>query len=141
MTPRQYRRLPYALFAVLLVLDVGRLVMEKLAAVSTFNAGPSFYLGLLRQPWLWGVVVVGPFQLWVWTRILARTKLSVAYAISSLSYPLTAGVSQLVFNDPIGCRVWSGVLLIGLGVALVSRPEAERGPASPETDMLAARAG
>ena len=117
-TPR--RTIPYRLFAILLMLDVLVLVIEKTAALHAKGVPASFYLRLITQPWLWCGLALGPLQLWVWTRILARTELSLAYPVSSLSYPLTMVAAQLVFRESLSLTVWVGALFITLGVAIVS---------------------
>ncbi len=75
---------------------------------------------------MWLGIGLGPLQLWVWTGILARTELSLAFPISSLCYPLTMVAAQLVFREQLGWQVWVGALLITLGVAIVSDTSAER---------------
>ena len=126
MIPRTARRIPYKLFAALLVLDVAVLLIEKTAALYAADA-PAFYFGLMSQPWLWLSLGLGPVQLWTWTTILARTDLSLAYPVSSLSYPLTMLAARLVFGEHLGLRVWTGALCIVAGVMVVGSTADGRG--------------
>ncbi len=128
MTPRwpSQTRIPYALFAILLLLDVVVLLIEKTAALRAAGGPQAFYLGVVQQPWLWCGLALGPIQLWIWTTILSRTELSLAYPVSSLSYPLTMVAAQLMFKEHLSYHVWLGALGITAGVALVSRPPARQ---------------
>ncbi len=86
---------------------------------------------LVVQGWTWVGIGLALLQLWVWTGILARTELSLAFPISSLCYPLTMVAAQYVFREPLGWSVWAGALLITLGVAIVSSTSAARGAVTP----------
>ena len=122
MTLRSLNRniIPVGLFAILLVLDVSALVFEKVATmVSVKDVHTTFYLSLIRQPWLWFGLAIGPFQLWIWTGILTRTELSVAYPISSISYLLTMVVAQFVFGEQLGWQVWLGAFFMTVGIAVI----------------------
>ena len=68
---------------------------------------------------MWLATALSPLQLLVWTKILERTDLSVANAISSLSYPLTIIASSLFLHEAIPSQAWFGSLLITIGVAMV----------------------
>ena len=118
---RLSQRIPYGCFAVLLVLDVLALLAEKMAALQSSGTGLVFYASLAKQVWTWLGLGLGPLQLWVWTRILARTELSVAYPLSNFSYPLTMIAAELVFREQLNGAVWLGALLITVGIAIVSR--------------------
>ncbi len=119
-------RIPYGRFAVLIALNVLALLAEKMAAIHSSGTGLIFYKHLVTQGWMWLGIGLGPLQLWVWTGILARTELSLAFPISSLCYPLTMVAAQLVFREQLGWEVWVGALLITLGVAIVSSTSVER---------------
>jgi len=126
MTGIQRRGLPYGLFALLLVLDVFALLAEKMAAIHSSGTGLAFYASLVKQLWTWVGIGLGPLQLWVWTQILARTELSLAYPISSLSYPLTMVAAQWLFREHLPLPVWWGALLITVGVAIVGGGAGDR---------------
>ncbi len=114
--------IPIGLFSILLVIDVLVLLFEKIAALHAHALEGNdilFYISLLKTPWMWLGVGLGPFQLWVWTKILARTDLSLAYCVSSLSYPLTIITAQFLLKEHLSLPVWLGVLLITMGVIIV----------------------
>jgi drug/metabolite transporter (DMT)-like permease len=120
--PRPYQRLPYLLFAVLLVLDTSSFLLDKLAsrhALETGAEGIHFYLTVASQPWIWGGFAIAPFQLLTYTRILKRVDLSLAYPITALAFPFTMLISQLGFGEHLTLPVWCGALLITAGVAVL----------------------
>jgi drug/metabolite transporter (DMT)-like permease len=112
-------KLPVALFAVLTVLDTSVFVLDKIASLHAVDVGGPFYLRVVTQPWIYLAFALGPFQLLVWTRILKRIDLSLAYPLTTISYLATMLVSQLVFKEPLGVRVWAGAVLITAGVAVL----------------------
>ena len=103
----------------LLLLDVLIMLVQKLAANNAQEGSTSFYISLLTQPLAWIGLGLAPLQLLVWTKILSRTELSIAYPISSFSYPLTMFVAQLMLGEHLNFKVWFGALLITIGVAIV----------------------
>ncbi len=114
------RRIPLGLFAILIALDVTVRLLEKMAVLGpTIDRHSAFALTLLQQPWWWLGLGLGPFQLWAWMCILARTELSVAYPLLSIGYPLTMAAAWLVFHESLSWQVWLGALFITVGVAIV----------------------
>ena len=114
------RHLPMGLLTILIFLDVAVRLLEKAAVVgSLMDSHAAFALNLMKQPWWWLGLALGPLQLWVWTGILARTELSVAYPLSSIGYPLTMATAWLVFNEQLGWQVWLGAAFMTVGIALV----------------------
>lgn len=111
-------KFPVKLMIALLVIDVMVMVFYKAAELSV-PANQPYYSYLAMQPALWLGLVFSLLQLWTWTSILARTKLSVAYPIASLSYPLTMLAAQWIFSERLNIYVWLGGLLITLGVAII----------------------
>ena len=116
------KSLPLHLFAVLLCMDVCSLVLEKVGSASAGNAVGQeldFYWRLIHVPWAWVGVALGPLQLLVWSKILSKTDLSVAYPVSSLCFPLTMLTAALVLHEHISLSAMAGALLISCGVAIV----------------------
>lgn len=107
-------------FSLLLLVDVLSLVFEKLASINTSGTGLAFYLNLLKQPYMWLGIGMGPIQLFIWKYILARTELSLAYPLTSLCYPLTMLFSVVFLKEKLDLTVWIGGLLITIGVAVLN---------------------
>lgn len=125
-------RVPIFLFAALLTTDVSVLVFEKIGAAAAGDAVGnelSFYLKLACLPWTWAVIVLSPIQLVIWSKILSKTDLSLAYPVSSLCFPFTMIASFFVFNDKVSPEAMLGALLITLGIAVVTgEKEVETSP-------------
>ncbi len=116
---KQGKSISYVLLAPLLVLDVAIMLFEKIAANSALGEGVDYYLSLLCIPWTWLALFFAASQLWVWTKILSKTELSVAYPMSSFSYPLIVLAAQIFLGEKCSLKMWLGVLFITIGVALV----------------------
>src|SRR5277367_5870318 len=110
------------LFMMLLTVDVTVLLTEKIAA---HTAGPAlgnegnFYWQLLHINWTWLGVGLGPVQLTLWSLILRKTDLSLAYCVTSLGYPLTMLASVLLLKEQLGWEAWLGALFVTFGAALI----------------------
>ena len=110
---------PILLLIALLLVDVLVMVCYKEAEQHTLPKGLQFYWQLLTQPWLWGGLLFSVLQLWLWTQILAKANLSLAYPIASLSYPLTMLAAQFFLGESLNNMVWLGGLFITLGVSII----------------------
>jgi undecaprenyl phosphate-alpha-L-ara4N flippase subunit ArnE len=119
--PTPSRRLPLAFFCILTLLDTTVFVLDKMASQHASIVGGPFYLRVITQPWIWLAFTLGPLQLFTWTKILKRIDLSLAYPLTTISYLATMLVSQLVFKESLGPRVWAGAILISVGVAVLGR--------------------
>ena len=108
--------IPIVLFTLLLILDVSIMLLEKIATNHVTTEGILLYIELIKLPWTWLALFLAPFQLFVWTKILKKTELSLAYPIASFSYPLVMLAAQLILKEHLGCKVWFGALLVTAGV-------------------------
>ena len=115
------RRLPYLLFVLLFSLDVASYLLDKIAShhAATGGEGWHFYLTIATQPWIWLAFALAPLQLWTWTRILRGVDLSLAYPITSMSYPLTMVAACIGLGERVDWRVWLGAILITVGVGIL----------------------
>jgi drug/metabolite transporter (DMT)-like permease len=120
------KRIPLHLFSCLTVLDTTAFVLDKIASTHADAAQGPFYLQVVTQPWIWLAFAIGPLQLWTWNKILARIDLSLAYPLTTISYLATMLVSQFIFHESLGPRVWAGAVLITLGVAVLGKAEEHR---------------
>jgi len=124
-----FKHIPIGLFAILLLTDVTVFVCEKLGAASAGNAvgdQVAFYLRLLQTPSVWVVIGLAPVQLFLWSTILKKTELSVAYPFTSLCFPVTMLASCLVFHEQISLAAWVGGILITVGVGLVGGLDSDK---------------
>jgi undecaprenyl phosphate-alpha-L-ara4N flippase subunit ArnE len=122
---RRLMRVPVGLFVVLMVLDTSVFVLDKVASQRAMVVSGPFYLHVVLQPWIWMAFALGPAQLFVWTRILKRIDLSLAYPLTTISYLATMVVSEVVFKETLGMRVWVGAMLIMAGVAVLGGSHAD----------------
>lgn len=121
-------RIPWILFSILLSLDIVSLLLDKVAANMATNAGGdnwSFYEQLIWQPALWASLAIGPLQLFIWTKILGKVELGLAYAISSLHMPLTMLAASVVLREQLTAQVWLGGIMITAGVIILGREKKE----------------
>jgi len=120
MMKRSPHSFPWITFALLLLLDVVVWMIEK-RGVSGVNSDEAFFmLGVASQPLIWIAIALGPLQLWLWTRILSKSDLSLAYPLTSFAYPLTMICAQCFFHEHVGWMVWLGAIFVTAGVALIS---------------------
>ena len=116
MTPTTRTTSSVYLMALLLTVDTLVFLLEKIASNRSAGTGSEFYLHLLAQPLLYVSLALGLVQMWAWTRILATTDLSLAYPITSLSYPATMLAAYLLLGERLPWQVWTGGALITTGV-------------------------
>lgn len=116
MTQPQPRTISLALMGLLLAVDTVVFLLEKVASNRSHGTGMEFYTHLLAQPFLYVSLALGVVQMWTWTRTLATTDLSLAYPITSLSYPATMLAAYLLLGERLPWQVWTGGALITTGV-------------------------
>jgi drug/metabolite transporter (DMT)-like permease len=106
----------------LLSADVTVLLAEKIAARCAGQAlgnEAAFYWQLVHTWWTWLGIGLGPVQLLLWSTILKRTELSLAYCITSLGYPLTMVAAVLLLKEQLGWEAWLGAAFVTFGAALI----------------------
>ncbi|MGN6504626.1 MAG: hypothetical protein ACTHM6_03590 [Tepidisphaeraceae bacterium] len=116
------KQFPFALFTFLMVLDVGVLIVEKTASIHAESTGVDLLLSYLSQPWVWLILLIKVAQFRIWTVLLTRMDLSLAFPLTALAIPITMAVAVVVFHDHLGWRVWIGSLLITAGI-IVAGPD------------------
>ena len=80
-------------------------------------------------PRLLGTILTNPFVMFaiplyagsflLWTVVLSRLPLSIAYPMIALNYVLIPLLARLIFKETISVQQWVGILLISTGVLLV----------------------
>jgi drug/metabolite transporter (DMT)-like permease len=122
-----------SLFVMLLSVDVTVLLAEKIAARSAGQAlgnESAFYWQLARTWWTWLGIGLGPLQLLLWSTILKRSDLSLAYCITSLGYPLTMVAAVLLLKEQLGWEAWLGAAFVTFGAALIGSDQKSNSEAS-----------
>lgn len=131
------KRIPVFLFVMLLTLDVSVLIFEKLGANASGTAlgdELAFSWRLLQNPCIWAVVILSLLQLFVWSKILSKTDLSIAYPVSSLFFPLTMLASVGLFHEHVSWSAWLGGILITAGIAFVGSEKKAESNVEIQTD-------
>lgn len=104
----------------------GQYLMKRgMASVGAISGDLSLLVGSLRHaflnPYVLGGVGAYAFSSVFWLILLSRVELSYAYPALSLGYVLITLVSAFALGENVSTVRWTGVLIIGLGVILVSR--------------------
>jgi len=69
----------------------------------------------------WAAFVVYGLSAVCWLWVLSRARLSIAYPLLSLTFPIVVGLSALLFSESISAMRWVGVGVIVTGVSLLAR--------------------
>jgi drug/metabolite transporter (DMT)-like permease len=134
------RPFPIFLFLVMLGLDVGTLLVDKAASDHAQGEGVAWAVSVMSQAWVWAVLLMKAGQLFTWTAILARVDISLAFPLTSLSYPLAMLAAIAVFHETLSWQIWLGGLLITAGAILMGPgsghgPDEERERAAAPTEL------
>jgi len=113
------QKFPYMLFTIFLLMEVLVFLSHKIVSVNSKGNGLFFYKTLLFQPWIWISLLLSLIQFFLWTQVLSKTDLSLAYSMSSLSYPLTMIAATFIFKEHLPLVVWAGGIIITIGVVIV----------------------
>jgi drug/metabolite transporter (DMT)-like permease len=117
--PAKCAKFPYAIFGLLLALDVAVFMLQKMASLRASGHGISFFASLGLESWTWLALALGPVQLVIWTKILGRMDISLAYPLTSLAYPLTLFCAEFFLGESADKQVWLGAIMITLGAAIM----------------------
>ena len=115
------------LFALVTVVLNGsaQLLLRKAALTGAIPTAP---LTLLRNPWFFGGLVAYAGSVLSWLIVLRKVPLSVAAPFVALVYVVVPLASRAVFDERITTRMWTGMLLVALGVTLVAKGAQESSP-------------
>jgi drug/metabolite transporter (DMT)-like permease len=141
VTGTAHHRGTYLLLAALLAVDVVVFMLQKVASQTDATGAREVLMHAAASPMLWIAVGLAPVQLWLWTKILRRSDIGWAYALTSLAYPLTMLAAVSFLRERYDLHVWLGALLITAGVVVLgpqhktsanpeSRPEDQGGPSA-----------
>lgn len=120
----------YFLLIALLLADASCFLLEKIACNRAEGEGWKFLASVLHQPYFWIAITLGPIQLWLWTRILGKMDLSLAYPLTGLNMPLTLVAATVLLGERLPWPVWTGAGLIMLGGAIMGPGMGEENPPS-----------
>ncbi|MFI5378375.1 MAG: hypothetical protein ACHRHE_03640 [Tepidisphaerales bacterium] len=123
MNQTKPKHLPYHLFALLLALDVTVLLIEKTTSNRAAGEGWQLAVSYLVQPLMWSIFALKLCQLWTWTIILGRVDISLAFPLTSLSYPAAMLAATVVLGERLSWEVWLGGMLITIGAAVMGPGE------------------
>lgn len=116
-------KFPYVLFIIFLILEIGVFLSHKMVSNNSSGDGLSFYLDLMTKPWILISMGLALMQFFFWTRVLAKANLSLAYSLSSISYPITMIAACFIFKEQLPIIVWIGGIIITIGVIIIGLEE------------------
>lgn len=95
----------------------GQILFKAARAAQPDASVPALFL----HPETWAALLIYGLSALCWLWVLARTHLSLAYPILSLTFPIVLGLSALLFAETITPLRWTGVGVIVIGVSLLAR--------------------
>jgi len=115
----------YLIMVISIVLAVaGQLLMKKgMMAFGSFPVNQMLVkvFPMFLNPWVFfGFACFGLSSIF-WLVVLSRMQLSFVYPMVSVAYVLVALFSLIFFKESVSLLRWTGIFVIILGVALISR--------------------
>jgi multidrug transporter EmrE-like cation transporter len=107
----------------LLVLNVifmtcGQLFFKKSADFLSSHPNLHFPMNYIANPWFYVAISFFAIATFVWTQILTKMPLSIAYPIASFAYIFTLLGAFLFFHEKISQQGVVGVVFIMAGITL-----------------------
>lgn len=111
----------YVLLALNVVLMAsGQLLFKKSADFIIANPQLNFPFNYLANTWFYFAILLFGIATLVWTQVLTKVPLSVAYPIASSAYIFTIAGAYLIFREQVGLLDYLGVVLIITGITLTA---------------------
>ncbi len=111
--------MPYVLLIVnVLIMASGQLLFKRSADFINANLDLHFPMCYVVNPWFYIAISLFMISTFVWTQVLTKIPLSVAYPIVSFAYILTVLGASVFFHEQINTQGILGVLLIMIGITL-----------------------
>lgn len=111
--------MPYVLLVLnVLIMTSGQLFFKRSADYLNHNLDLRFPMNYLTNPWFYMAVSLFAISTIVWTQVLTKIPLSVAYPIVSAAYILTVLGAYFIFHESISHIGVLGVFLIMTGITL-----------------------
>lgn len=98
----------------------GQLLFKKSADFITNNPHLHFPMNYLTNVWIYIALAVFGVATLIWTQVLTKVPLSVAYPIASSAYILTIAGAYFIFHEHVGLLDYLGVVLIIVGITLTA---------------------
>ncbi len=114
----------FALCSSVIIGGVGQVVLRR--GVSTGDGqksakSASWWLHLLRSPWLWCYAICFALATALWMLALSQIDISYAFPLLSANYILVALLSRVILKEPVGWRRWLSIAVISLGVLIIAK--------------------
>jgi len=102
------------------------LVVGQILWKLSFNKSPLVISGegiirLIKDPLIWGGLILFGMATLLWFVVLSNLNLSVAYPLQSISYIIGIIAAIVIFKENVILIQWIGLIFILVGVYLVSR--------------------
>lgn len=111
--------MPYVLLVInVIIMTSGQLFFKRSADFMNHNSHLQFPMNYITNPWFFIAVSLFGVSTLVWTQVLTKIPLSVAYPIVSCAYIFTVLGAFLIFDEKITHLGILGVLLIMAGISL-----------------------
>lgn len=108
----------FLLAANVLIMTSGQLLFKRSADFINANPNLRFPVYYLLNPWFYAAVSLFVVSTFIWTQVLTKMPLSVAYPIMSCAYILTLFGASLFFHEQLSSLSIFGVLFIMTGITL-----------------------
>ena len=103
-----------------LIMTAGQLFFKGSADFINSHSNLRFPMNYIMNPWFYIAVSLYVVSTFVWTQVLTKMSLSVAYPIVSAAYILTLIGATIFFHEHISAVSILGVLLIMSGISLIA---------------------
>jgi len=113
--------MPYILLLLnVFIMASGQLLFKRAADFINQNPGLTFPMTYITNIWFYAAIALFAISTFVWTQVLVKVPLSVAYPIVSFAYILTVLGAAVIFHEKISPLGVVGVILIMIGISLAA---------------------
>lgn len=113
--------MPYVLLVInVFIMASGQLLFKRSADFINQNPNLTFPMNYMTNIWFYAAVILFGVSTLVWTQVLTKVPLSVAYPIVSFAYILTVAGAYFIFREKITPTDIMGVILIMTGITLTA---------------------
>ncbi|HSW91241.1 MAG TPA: EamA family transporter [Candidatus Saccharimonadales bacterium] len=98
----------------------GQLLFKRSADFINHNPTMPFPMNYVTNTWFYAAVLIFGISTVVWTQVLTKIPLSIAYPITSFSYLLTLLGALVIFHEQLEPSSIIGVVIIMVGIAVIT---------------------